>query len=337
MAGYNGAGVFSFSYPDFVSGTVINSSQMDQNFADGKSGFDLALTRDGQGVPTANLPMATFKHTGVNPTSGTGATTEYLASGAAVAQSNAYATTTGSANAYVLTLTPAVAAYAAGQRFQFKANFSNTAAATIAVSGLTATAIQKSGAALVADDIVSGNVVEITHDGTQFQLLSRRNVAAANTWTGIQTFSSGIIFANETLSTYDEGTWTAAWSLASGSITSYTNQTMSYTRIGRLCAVHGGLYVNAVSSPAGSNTRITGLPFTVGQAGGGVYMNPPLEVLPRGWNAVLVAPPKLAALSGTTTASLYLMAATGGMTETNSGAVLNQTGNNCFIGGTFAI
>ena len=322
MAGYNGAGVFSFSYPDFVSGTVINSSQMDQNFADGKSGFDLALTRDGQGVPTANLPMATFKHTGVNPTSGTGATTEYLASGAAVAQSNVYATTTGSANAYVLTLTPAVAAYAAGQRFQFKANFSNTGAATIAVSGLTATAIQKSGAALVANDIVSGNVVEITHDGTQFQLLSRGNVAAANTWTGIQTFSNGIIFANETLSTYDEGSFTASLTCGTSGSASLTDATLKYIKIGNQVTITGRLTVNTISSPAGT-LRISGLPFTV-------FNSSPNQgagsIVPTNWAVGLTTAMGIISFPNTTQALLYIRAATTGMTTTN---VANLLANSC--------
>jgi len=47
---------------------------------------------------------------------------------APVIQNNAfaYAVSTGSANAYLVSYTPAVTAYAAGQKFFFKANFQNT-------------------------------------------------------------------------------------------------------------------------------------------------------------------------------------------------------------------
>lgn len=57
---------------------------------------------------------------------------------APVIQNNtfAYAESTGSANAYLVSYTPAPTAYAAGQKFFFKANFQNTGAATINVNGL---------------------------------------------------------------------------------------------------------------------------------------------------------------------------------------------------------
>lgn len=313
MAGYNGSGVFSFSYPNFITGTVINSTQMNQNFADGKSGFDLALTRDGQGVATANLPMATFRHTGVDPTSGTNSRTEYLASGVAQNSGNVYASTTGSANAYVLTLTPAITAYAAGQTFRAKANFSNTGAATIAVSGLTATAIQKNGAALVANDIVSGNIIEIVHDGTQFQLVSRMNVAAANTWTGIQTFSNGIIFANETFANYDEGTWTAGIICGTSGTVTLSGATLKYIRVGNAWTVTGRGIVGSVSSPSGSAT-VTGLPGTIFNADGNLTSG---VVLAQSWTASLTTQPISRGISNTTTLILYILAATTGNTSTN--------------------
>jgi hypothetical protein len=81
--------------------------------------------------------------------------------------------TTGSANAYVFTPSPAVAAYTAGMSFVLKANFSNTGAATLNVSALGAIAIKKYGSvALVANDILSGQEFQVTYDGTNFQLQS---------------------------------------------------------------------------------------------------------------------------------------------------------------------
>lgn len=95
---------------------------------------------------------------------------------APVIQNNqfAYADSTGSANAYEVSYTPAPTAYVAGQKFFFKANFQNTGAATINVNGLGAKSIKKLDGAtdLASTDISSGAMVEIMYDGTNFQLTS---------------------------------------------------------------------------------------------------------------------------------------------------------------------
>ena len=84
-----------------------------------------------------------------------------------------YVVTTGSANDYVAA-TPAFGAYAAGNFLRIKANFTNTGAATIAVNGLAATAIKKDdgSTALAANDIISGQIVELVFDGTNFQMIT---------------------------------------------------------------------------------------------------------------------------------------------------------------------
>lgn len=69
MAGWNGSGVFSLPYnwtADAAAGIPITASRMDTQFATvATAGFGNTLTRDGQGQPSANLPMNGFKHTGV--------------------------------------------------------------------------------------------------------------------------------------------------------------------------------------------------------------------------------------------------------------------------------
>lgn len=84
-----------------------------------------------------------------------------------------YAATTGSANAYVLAVDAQVVAYLEGQRFRFKANFTNTGAATINVNAIGAKSIVKTnGNALQSGDIGSGLVCEVVYDGTNMQLVS---------------------------------------------------------------------------------------------------------------------------------------------------------------------
>ena len=83
-----------------------------------------------------------------------------------------YATSSGSANAYVLTLSPARVAHIPGMPILFKANFTNTGAATININGLGAVSIKKyDNTDLSADDIVSGQLVIIAYDGTYYQEL----------------------------------------------------------------------------------------------------------------------------------------------------------------------
>lgn len=75
----------------------------------------------------------------------------------------------GAANAIILSPVPAVLAYAGGQMFAFLATASNTGATTIALSALAAKSVVKSGgAALVAGDITSGDLVVVMYDGTKF-------------------------------------------------------------------------------------------------------------------------------------------------------------------------
>lgn len=66
------------------------------------------------------------------------------------------------------------------------------------------------------------------------------------------------------LNWYEEGTWTPAITLGSGSVT-YTSRAGRYTRIGRLVTIEGTIVLASVSTPA-SSLSITGLPFTVNAA-----------------------------------------------------------------------
>ena len=89
---------------------------------------------------------------------------------------------------------------------------------------------------------------------------------------GILNIKSGIGFpATQVASTganvlddYEEGTFQIGITAASGSVTMNSSEdTMQYTKIGRLVFIAGRVDVSSVSSPSGS-LSITGLPFTVG-------------------------------------------------------------------------
>lgn len=86
-------------------------------------------------------------------------------------------TSVSGADTIVGTATPAIAAYAAGQRFVFVSAGANTGAVTLNVNGVGAVALKKgaASAALAAADIPSGALVEVvylTSPSTQFRIAS---------------------------------------------------------------------------------------------------------------------------------------------------------------------
>jgi hypothetical protein len=145
----NGSGTYSNPYPDFISGTVISSSEVDANNSDIATALTQSIAVDGQAVVTADIPLATHKFTVMKV--GT-ASTDSLSLGQAQAEAFVWCGTAGgSADAITLSPSPAITAYAAGQRFVWMASGSvNTGATTVAISGLSAIALQDNGAALVA-------------------------------------------------------------------------------------------------------------------------------------------------------------------------------------------
>lgn len=106
-----------------------------------------------------------------------------------------YAADSVGTDAYAITVTPAIAAYAAGQTFYFKAGTANTGDATLAVSGLSAQTIVKNQVSpLITGDIKSGQIVQVTYDGTNFQLMSpasNSDIFSSSSQTVVQTSGTG--------------------------------------------------------------------------------------------------------------------------------------------------
>ena len=217
---YNGSGVFSTTNT-FVYDTVISETAVNQNFTDIATGLSTAITKDGQTVVTANIPMASNKFTGLTAGS---AATDSATLGQVQAQAYAWAgTAAGTADVLTASPSPAITAYAAGQAFRFVAASDNTGTATIAINGLAAKAIQNDGSALAAADIATGKIYEIVYDGTQFQISRARipstdYLVSADIGVTVQGYD-----ANNTLNDV-VNTFTAA---QSGSITALTSTAAS--------------------------------------------------------------------------------------------------------------
>ncbi len=169
---FNGSGTFVINTAGqpVVSGTVISSTAFNALTADLATGLSTCLTKDGQTTPTANIPMGSNKITGLAVgTDATDAATVGQVQSTTVKLIGSVSgtdTITGS-------LTPSLAAYAAGQMFYFVAAGDNTGAVTLNINSLGAKNVTKNGTtALAAGDIKSGQTVAVIYDGTRFQIVN---------------------------------------------------------------------------------------------------------------------------------------------------------------------
>jgi hypothetical protein len=165
----NGAGTYSLpSGNPVVTGTTISSTWANNTLTDIGTALTASIANDGQTPITANLPMSNFRHTGVaNAT----ARTNYASAADVQDGTPTYLTGTAGTNTITATAAYSMAAYVTGQRFTFVSAGANTGAVTVNINSIGAKNLTKNGtAALVSGDIPSGAVVEITYDGTEFQI-----------------------------------------------------------------------------------------------------------------------------------------------------------------------
>lgn len=146
--GYNGTSANTFSSGDYVYLNV--TSPIVERFKDLVSVMAQQQDTDRTTLTTANTNIGTLQDGTYH-----------------------YVITSGSANAYVAA-NPALGSYTAGNLIAMKANFTNTGAATINLNSLGAKSIKKNDGvtALAANDIISGQIVILRYDGTNFQMLS---------------------------------------------------------------------------------------------------------------------------------------------------------------------
>ena len=124
-------------------------------------------------------------------------------------------------------------------------------------------ALQVSGNSI--DTIVSYSTVGIVGTATAHDLQIIRNSAEICRVTANGLTFNGDTAANNALSDYEQGTFTATITPAtSGTITSGgTFTTWTYTKIGRQVTISGVFVISSVASPVGATVIIGGLPFTI--------------------------------------------------------------------------
>jgi len=201
---YNGSGTFSINSAGqpVVAGTTISSTVFNSLTSDLATGLTTALTKDGQSTPTANITMGTYKITNLGAAT---AGTDAVRFSQIQAGTEKLLAVTGT-NTIIGSATPALTAYTAGNAFTFVVAGSNTTAVTLNIDGLGAKAITRDGTtALVSGDMVTGEVVLVVYDGTQFQVLNSNsftnlNVSGTLSVTGVATLTAQPILSSLTAS-----------------------------------------------------------------------------------------------------------------------------------------
>jgi hypothetical protein len=157
---------------DRDDGTKILATRHDTNDQDMADGINSTLEKSGSNAATGNLDIGSNRITLVaDGTAKTDvATVNQIQSDGPAFQ----ATDTGTANTYVIALTPAITAYAAGQRITFKAGAASTTASTLNVNTLGVKALKKlHDQDIASGDIETGSIVTAVYDGTNFQITSQ--------------------------------------------------------------------------------------------------------------------------------------------------------------------
>ena len=196
---------------DRDDGTKILATRHDTNDQDMADGINSTLEKSGSNAATGNLDIGSNRITLVaDGTAKTDvATVNQIQSNGPAFQ----ATDTGTANTYVIALTPAITAYAAGQEITFKAGAASTTASTLNVNTLGAKALKKlHDQDIASGDIETGSIVTAVYDGTNFQVTSQlatEGGTPGGSDTQVQYNSSGS-FAGDADLTFDGTELTAA-------------------------------------------------------------------------------------------------------------------------------
>jgi len=159
---FNGSGVFQRLYNwvnDAAANIKIRADRMDNEMNGFATGLSTCITKDGQTTVTANLPMATFRHTGV----GNATARNQYSSFAQLQDGNAaWVDGGGTADAITASYSIPITALVDGQMCYVRATAANaTTTPTFSPSALTARTIVKNGGQALAAGDISGDGHEL--------------------------------------------------------------------------------------------------------------------------------------------------------------------------------
>lgn len=154
-----------------VNGTFITSNWANTTLQDIATALTNSLAKDGQTVPTANLPMGGFRHTGVgNPT----LRDQYASLGFVQDSSHLrLANVTVIGNAITATLVGSDNTYTNGQMFQLILPSSPTANPTLSVNGGPVLSLRNSTGIVIPSSVLIPDIPYLViYNGTNFVLIN---------------------------------------------------------------------------------------------------------------------------------------------------------------------
>lgn len=175
-----------------------------------------------------------------------------------------YAADTGTANAYVMTLSPAPTVYTAGAQYRFKATNANTGASTLNINSLGVKSIVRSGGgALSGGDIKAGAMIVVIYDGTNFIMIGNGTAAYADTTTSATDTTPGRVWRTDDLVKTTGPTDSTSGRMLKNADHGF-GVVLAYTTFDLNSASYGWLGYNAsaTNSPGGSGLVFTGKVIT---------------------------------------------------------------------------
>ena len=170
----NGSGTYNLPAGNpVITGSTISSTWANSTLSDIASALTGSIASDGQTVPSANLPMDSYIHTGVGDAT---LVDEYAAAGQVQNSQFTYLTGITGSDTIIATASLGMNQYYEGQRFSFIPVDNNSGPATLNINGIGAKDIYINGSPLQAGDILGLEVAEVFYDGFRFQLLNSKQV-----------------------------------------------------------------------------------------------------------------------------------------------------------------
>ena len=195
----DGNGIYNRPVAPYVYDTVISETDVNSEMDQMATALTDSIAKDGQTVPTANLPMGGYKHTSVAVAA---AQDQYGRVDQIQKSALTYLTSIGgAANAITATAALGMTALTAGMRFHFIPASANTnATVTLDINAIGAITLKRGGStALTVGDIVASRPAEVIYDGTYGQLVNpyyadlTKLPLAGGTMTGPLTMSGAAI------------------------------------------------------------------------------------------------------------------------------------------------
>lgn len=267
---FDGSGIFTRVYNwvnDKNASIDITASRVDTEDDGFATGLSTCITKDGQTTVTADLPMATFKHTGVGNAD---SRNQYSAVGQIQDSSFTWIAGGGTVDVITATYSPAVTALVNGMKLSFRALGANaTTTPTFSPNGVTAHTITKRGGTALAIGDISGALSEYE---LRYNLANTRWELLNPNYNGMETANGQVAFpatqnassdAN-TLDDYEEGPWTPVVTFVTpGNLSvSYATQFGVYQKVGKRVTAEFNITTSAFThTSASGNLKLTGLPI----------------------------------------------------------------------------